>query len=546
MTSSMPPEGSQPGPEYLEQGGGAPLAREPRSGGGGRRKAVLAGVTVVGLAAIGAGAWAASSFFGTGAQPAEALPASTLGYASIDLDPSGGQKIEAIRMLNKFPAFKDEIGLDTDDDIKRKIFAEAEVSETCDGLDYASQIEPWLGDRAAIAAVDLGKEQPVPVAVLQVEDTDAASDGLARIRECAGEDTGGWTITGEWAVVAETEALADEVVAETEKATLAEDETYQRWTGEVGEAGVLNLYAAPAAGDYLADNMDGLGFPFGPMAGVSSQQEAPAGPQLPDEMAEGLRDFQGVAATLRFDDGALELESVGDAATTRQSYVATDAGDDVLASLPADTAAAIGVGLQDGWAQALLDQVTSVLGSGETPEQMVAQAEKWTGLALPEDLETLFGDSTVLAIGSDFDPEALANSEDVSGIPIGVKVKGDPAAIEGVLDNVRQRIGEPMSEPLRSRSQGDVIAIGPDDDYLAEILGDGGLGESEAFRNVVREAERAGAIVFVNFDAGGDWLSALAEEDPEAKENLEPLEGLGISSWQDGDTGHGMVRLTTD
>ena len=139
------------------------------------------------------------------------------------------------------------------------------MSEACDGLDYASQIEPWLGDRAAIAAVDLGKEQPVPVAVLQVKDGDAASDGLTRIRECAGEEVGGWTITGEWAVVAETEALADEVVAETEKATLAEDETYQRWTGEVGEAGVLNLYAAPAAGDYLADNMDGLGFPFGPM-----------------------------------------------------------------------------------------------------------------------------------------------------------------------------------------------------------------------------------------------------------------------------------------
>ncbi len=171
---------------------------------------------------------------------------------------------------------------------------------------------------------------------------------------------------------------------------------------------------------------------------------------------------------------------------------------------------------------------------------MVAQAEKWTGLALPEDLETLFGDSTVLAIGNDFDPEAFANSE------VGVKVKGDAEAIEGVLDKVRKRIGEPMSEPLRSRSAGDVVAIGPNDDYLAEILGDGGLGDSDAFRNVVREAERAGAIVFVNFDAGGDWLSALAEGDPEARENLEPLEGLGISSWQDGDTGHGMVRLTTD
>ena len=564
MTSSMPPEGS--GPEYLEQGGGAPLVRERSSGGGGGRRAVLTGVGVLGLAAVGGAVWAATSFFGTGAQPTEALPASTLGYASIDLDPSGGQKIEAIRMLNKFPAFKDEIGLDTDDDIKRKIFDEGEVSEACEGLDYARDIEPWLGDRAAVAAVDLGKEQPVPVAVLQVKDEDAAFDGLARIQECAEGQAGGWTVTGEWAVVAETEALAEQVAAETDRATLADDETYQEWTDEVGDAGVLNLYASPAAGDYLADNLDELGFPFGPMMGMSQESvmgentpgtaayssdleiepELPAGSGLPDEMVESLRDFQGVAATLRFDDGALELESVGDAAAMRQSLLATDAGDDVLASLPADTAAAIGVGLQDGWAQNLLDQIGGMLGTGETPEQMLAQAEKWTGLTLPEDLETLFGDSTVIAIGSDFDPEAFANSEDGSDIPVGIKVKGDADAIEGVLDKVRNRIGEPMSEPLRSRSAGDVVAIGPNDDYLGEILGDGGLGDSEAFRDVVREAERAGAIVFVNFDAGGDWLTGLAEGDPEARENLEPLQGLGISSWQDGDTGHGMVRLTTD
>ena len=264
MTSSMPPEGSQP--EYLEQGGGAPLVREHSSGGGGgRRKAVLAGVGVLGLAAVGGGVWAATSFFGTGAQPTEALPASTLGYASIDLDPSGGQKIEAIRMLNKFPAFKDEIGLDTDDDIKRKIFDEGEVSEACDGLDYARDIEPWLGDRAAVAAVDLGKEQPVPVAVLQVKDEDAASDGLARIQECAERQMPvAGRSTGEWAVVAETEALAEEVAAETDKATLADDETYQKWTDEVGDAGVLNLYAAPAAGDYLADNLDDPRLPLRP------------------------------------------------------------------------------------------------------------------------------------------------------------------------------------------------------------------------------------------------------------------------------------------
>ena len=85
-----------------------------------------------------------------------------------------------------------------------------------------------------------------------------------------------------------------------------------------------------------------------------------------------------------------------------------------------------------------------------------------------------------------------------------------------------------------------MVAIGPNADYLDRIVGDGGLGDTDAFRNVVREAEQAGAIVFVNFDAGGDWLAGLAEGDEEAAENLTPLEGFGISVWQDGDTAHGV------
>ena len=549
MTSSTPP--AEPGPEYLEQGGGAPLSRESRSATSGRRKALLAGVAVVGLGAVGAGVWAAASFLATGAQPDEALPASTLGYASIDLDPSGGQKIEAFEVLRKFPAFRDKIGLDAQDDIKKYIFDEAGLADECPGLDYEDDLAPWLGDRAAVAAVELDGK-PAPVAVLQVTDADAAATGLATLRDCGGDQPVGWEIDGDWAVVAETAALAREVAAETAKGTLAEDPDYRQWTGEVGDAGVVNLYAAPEAGDYLADHLDEL-FPFGPMMGMSQQatvydpaaDEMSPGPQLPEEMVEALRDFTGMAATLRFDDGALEVESVGDAAALSQTYYDTEAGDDVLASLPADTAAAFGVGLADGWGQQFLDEVTRSLGGGEEAENMIRQAEQWTGLELPEDVETLFGDSTVLAVGADFDPEEL-ESAGPSGVPIGLKVKGDPAEVERVLDKIRTRIGAPMSEPLRSRTDGDVVAIGPSDDYLAQLVGDGALGESEAFQDVVREAERSGVILFVNFDAGDDWLTTLAEEDPEAAENLEPLEAFGISSWQDGDIAHGTMRLTTD
>jgi hypothetical protein len=94
-------------------------------------------------------------------------------------------------------------------------------------------------------------------------------------------------------------------------------------------------------------------------------------------------------------------------------------------------------------------------------------------------------------------------------------------------------------------ADGDVVAIGPNADYRAELLEDGGLGDTDAFQNVVREADQASAIVFVNFDAG-NWLSSLAEGDQEAAENLEPLQGLGASVWTT-DTGtHGVLRLTTE
>ena len=62
---------------------------------------------------------------------------------------------------------------------------------------------------------------------------------------------------------------------------------------------------------------------------------------------------------------------------------------------------------------------------------------------------------------------------------------------------------------------------------------------------MVREAQSAAVIVFVNFDAG-DWLVDVAGGDQEAVDNLEPLEGLGFSVWREGDAAHASLRLTTN
>ncbi len=174
---SSPPPSWQPGPaEVLQSGRGAPLPPGPPRGRAGRRTGLIAGGALLGVGVLAAGAWAGySMFFATGAQPAEALPDSTVGYVSVDLDPSGKQKLEALRTLEKFPAFADNVDLSADDDLRLRLFEELQGEGVCDDLDFADDIDPWLGNRFAAAAIDLGGEGTgglgvTGVGVVQIDD----------------------------------------------------------------------------------------------------------------------------------------------------------------------------------------------------------------------------------------------------------------------------------------------------------------------------------------------------------------------------------------
>src|SRR4051812_10026132 len=76
---------------------------------GRRRLLVTAGVLSVALGG-GGGPRAASRRGGGGASPAEAVPASALGFVSVDLDPSVDQKLDAFRFARKFPEAADRLG----------------------------------------------------------------------------------------------------------------------------------------------------------------------------------------------------------------------------------------------------------------------------------------------------------------------------------------------------------------------------------------------------------------------------------------------------
>lgn len=216
-----------------------------RTGSGRRYVAAVAAAGLVG-AAIGGGIWAWQSFVKQGAQPAEALPANTLAYAALDLDPPGGQKAAAFNLLRQVPSIKRELGLGSVDDVHRSVVDEVASESGCD-LDY-SAVKPWLGDRLAYAVV--AHQKPENVLVLQVEDDARARTELDK---ASGDCGFGFALDKGWAVLARNDAVAARVSKDTGSAALSGDEDFRKLTAAAGDAGLVTLYAAPEAGPALLD-----------------------------------------------------------------------------------------------------------------------------------------------------------------------------------------------------------------------------------------------------------------------------------------------------
>jgi hypothetical protein len=274
------------------------------------------------------------------------------------------------------------------------------------------------------------------------------------------------------------------------------------------------------------------------------------GAQIPDELRETFEDFPGGAGTLRFDDGNLELEfASGDLGGSWSSLVEGGKGADVLSTLPDSTAAALGAGFKEGWVQDLIDQLTPMIEdeSGMSVDEAIEEFESETGLSVPEDLEALGGESFAIAFDSDFDTSAFED-EDISRVPVGAKIKGDPDRIEAALDKIRAAAGSD-GDLLLSRTEDGYVLVSASADYLDKLADSGDLGDSSTLKDLVPEAGDASAILFVNFDAGDNWLDDLVaglDAPEDVRENVKPLKALGISTWLDGDESHSLVKLTTD
>lgn len=594
MSDTTPPPSGQQG-SYAEPG-----SSEPKPSG--KRTAVIAGVTAGTLAVVGVGAFAAVHFLSGGPQAEQAIPANAIAVVSMDLDPGAKQKVEALKTLRKFPELKKQLKLGSGDDLRKKFFDEALKDEKCKSLSYDSDIKPWIGDNVALAAVPYAKTKLSPVIALSVTDKDKAAKGLKALFDCTDStDDTALTFSGDFAVISDSQAHADQAVKDAEAKPLTDDAAYQEWSGKVGDRGVANFYIAKSAAGYIADSLGSFGlrgtdafpsdlptsatqFPTDLPSGVpsdllsdlpsdfpssllsssvvpSASAEGDAGASAPyahpaqddqgDAIRKALAKFKGAAGALRFADGGAELEVVGGGVD--QGLVSnTDAGD-LITGLPGDTTAVFGIAVPKGFASKLTDNLKNLglplFGSSTDFE---SELENQLGITVPDDLESLLGQGVALSLrGTPADD--LSSIQGPEDLPVGLTVKGDPDKIKAVIAKIEAKQGKTLADSGVSVEGGDgKVTLSFDGDYAKSLQGNGDLGDNDSFKKVVPNADKASMVIYVDFNS--KWREAIAKamESDDAGgskdflDNTEALEAFGVSSWVDGDTSHALIKLTTD
>jgi hypothetical protein len=530
----------------------------PARRGSATRTLSIVGITaVVVLAILCGGAYAVYLLInGGGPRPADVLPASTVAVISVDLDPSATQKISAISTIRRFPSLRRDLGLNSTDDLRKYAFDKL-VLGSCSGLDFNRNVKPWIGDRAALAAVDLGDKNPAPALVLQITDQAKAKAGFATIAACDTSGDLGWAVGKDYLIASDSTAHAEKILLEGQKTPLAKSPAYQKWTSAAGDAGVVNFYVAKRAVGYISALINSFGsgftsgFPSAAAAGSgASARITGTGTDPGSILTSSLKNFQGLAGTIRFSGGGMELAY----ATSSSGSGATEIGSSV-AALPADTAVAIGDAFPKGFAQSYLDRIKALNGSGSgAANDAIAQAEHATGLSFPQDISDLLGTGITLSLGGRA-PADLTNLKQPQDLPFGIVLHTDASKGRAVISKLEDHLNFRLSDiPLTLGGTSSELVLSPSPAYATALSEPGSLGNTAAFKDAVPFAGRSGVIAYIDFDTS--WRTALINlitnggspsDVASAHANFDPLRSLGFSSWVDGSkVSHGLLRLTTN
>jgi hypothetical protein len=492
-TSGMPAPG--PGQAY-------PAAASPDVPAGRRSRAGLAvAATLAGALVLGGTGYAVASYLsGGGAQPEDVLPADTLGFVKLDLDPAAGQKMALGSLLEKFP----DVVPEGDGDLKEQLL-EPLLAESGAALDYHSDVQPWLGDRLAVAAVPAEgtEEGVVPVAALSVTDTERMAEALTGAQKDAGF---GFALRGDYVLITDTQERAESIAAA--ETSLVDDPDF--------------------AGDRDALGGDQIAVAWADLSAVQSI----LGAQLPAEtMPGGIlggEELTGrVILGLHAEDDAVEM--VGMDFGVSDFGAPSSSPTRLMQDLPEDTLGAVSASEVGDRIVAVWDELqqSGALADAEEPLTQL-------GLDLPEDLRVVFGtDLVVAAFGEVANPRVGARV-----------VTEDGARATEIVDDLLAETGAGV----------DLVPAPVDDGYVlgtdaatadALAAGDGRLGSTDAFRAAVADPDDARAMGYADLGAVIDQLVAEGGDTGKEAAKFAAVDAVGFSATGTDEGGRFVLRFTT-
>ncbi|SDP52777.1 Protein of unknown function [Pedococcus dokdonensis] len=509
------PQPGEPG-ELLQPGqpGAFPVPpgepAEPPRGGRGRTVALVGGILAI--VAVGAGgAFAFQQVSGGGAQPESVMPANTMAFAKVDLDPSAGQKLDAIRFIRKFPDARGEVKEDSD--LRQVVFKGLQDDGQLKGVDYAKDVEPWLGQRIGVGLVPGATDDAEPTAVvaLAVTDQDKAKASLPKIAKSAEAQC---QLVEEFALCTDGSDKLAAVATAVGKGTLADSKNFTTDMADLGEDGVASAW-----------------FDAEPLAKATKSLDV--GSMIPGMTAGPATSQTGrVALALRFDGPHLELAGHTNGASVKFAGSKTGTG---LGQLPDTTLAAVSIAnagdqLEAGW-PALEKAVKDSVGEQEFADG-VDQVEQELGISVPDDLYAALGSQFSLVFGG--------MGEGQSELRIAAVSDGDKAVLQKLVDAAGQGMG---AGDMTLKPAGGATVVSLSDGYADELASNHGLGDTARFKDAVQDADSARVAGFV--DIAGLVTEFKDELGADEAKNFAGLSALGFTVSGEGNSADFSLRLTT-
>ncbi|MGD8149184.1 DUF3352 domain-containing protein [Ornithinimicrobium sp. Y1694] len=504
--------------------------------GGSNKGWLMAGIGVGAAALIGGGTYLGIQFLGGGGdQPDSVLPATSAAYVRVDLDPSAGQKVAAVRFFQ---------GMDEDakarldqGEWREYVFEKLQEDGTIPAdLSYEEDVKPWLGDRAGLAAIPNGEDEPIIAIAVQVKDGQKALDAVDQIIAAGDAESQdiGYYLDDDYIVFTQ-EAHVDTVKAAAEQGTLSDHDAYTSDMDDLGDAGIASYWMDSERIAEMSNSLTEAQDEFG----APSAMDMMSGPfgSSPMESMSGRS-----AGALRLNSDSIEIHGIGRGVENFTLPELADTAQLVL-DLPADTVGAFAVENGSAWVDMIWDAYGQQDAEGRQQVVNEAAAE---GVTLPDDIKAMVGDSLSLSVGPGLVEAINTMSQTETGmpaLPIAYRVDSDSTRINTLLND---SLGLPPTA-LAQRTDEGILTLGMHQPYVDSLNAPADrLGDDATFKAAVPNASDAHWLFYVNVnDFEQYYLNEV--QDQSTREALEALGAVGWSATVDNDTdSHFTLRFVAD